>query len=53
MSNYDHDIQWLIDQRLGATLAQQDAFAERVAIMISDAGLSIDDARVKAMEGMK
>lgn len=51
--NWDQDIEWLKSKLPGTTPAQQDAFAERVAFMVHDAGLSADDARVKALEGMK
>ena len=51
--NWDMDIQWLRDNGYRLTEAQESSFSERVAIMIVDAGLSEDDARIEALEGMK
>ena len=51
--NWDMDIQWLRDNGYRPTEAQESAFSERVAIMIIDSGLSEDDARIEALDGMK
>lgn len=53
MENWDQDIEWLKSKLPGTTPAQQDDFAERVAIMVADSELSVDDARKLAVEGMK
>ena len=50
--NWDIDIQWLRDNGYRLTEAQESAFSERVAIMIVDAGLSENDARKLAIEGI-
>lgn len=43
--SWDTDIQWLADKGYRLTADQQDEFAERVAIMIVDAGIDEDIAR--------
>lgn len=47
--HYDEDIDWLFEQcaRVGKrpTEAQQEAFAERVAIMLIDGGVELNQAR--------
>jgi hypothetical protein len=49
MENWDQDIEWLKSKLPGTTPAQQDDFAERVAIMVADAKMTEYDARIEAM----